>query len=66
MPLLLEIAAGIVFSKAATSPMTPDELAGQLQKVYSALKALETEEAPVAPFRRASLKRSGPSCPMSL
>jgi len=49
MATITELAAEIVSSHAATSPMTTDELLQEIQKVHAALKALESGEVPSAP-----------------
>lgn len=49
MPTLVELASSIVSSHAATTPMTTDELLQELQKVHSALQALEAGKEAAAP-----------------
>lgn len=49
MATITELAAEIVSSHAATSPMTTDELLQEIQKVYAALKALESGEVVAEP-----------------
>ncbi len=48
MATLLELATDIVSSHASTTPLSSDELLLEIQKVYAALKALETGETVVA------------------
>ncbi len=48
MATITEMAAEIVSSHAATSPMTTEELLQELQKVHAALKALESGEVPAS------------------
>jgi predicted transcriptional regulator len=48
MATLLELAAEIVSSHASTTPMTGDELVQEIQKVYTALMALEAGKEIVA------------------
>jgi predicted transcriptional regulator len=50
MATITEMAAEIVSSHAATSPMTTEELVQELQKVHAALRALEAGEVPAAPI----------------
>ena len=47
MATILEMTASIVSSHALTTPLTTEELIGELKKVYSALQAIESG-APVA------------------
>jgi predicted transcriptional regulator len=42
MATLLELASDIISSHASTTPMSSEELVQEIQKVYSALQALET------------------------
>jgi len=45
MASLLELATGIISSHASITPMSSDELLGEIQKVYAALKQLEAAES---------------------
>lgn len=56
MPTLVELASSIVSSHAAITPMSTDELLQEIQKVHSALQALEAgKEAPAPEEARPAL-----------
>jgi predicted transcriptional regulator len=55
MATLLELAADIVASHASTSTLTSEELVLEIQKVYSALKALEPGKAPIVELSKPAI-----------